>query len=263
VVVAFQARAEVSRCLASLREHAGASYQAILVDDASADGTPELVHELFPEVQVIAKSANEGLPAGRNSGIARVRGRIVLMLDADTRVTSGAVPTMVDLLDREPSVGIVVPRLLYPDGRVQPSCRRWPSLLTPVIRRGPLARLLPAPPSHLKHMMHDFAYDRERPVVAAMGAAHMWRADLPFRIGPFDERISSYGGEDVDWCLRTWSAGMEVRFLPSAEVIHDWQHVVRHGGLSRHSLRALRDFYYLQWKHRGLRSDPRLSEAMA
>ncbi len=183
------------------------------------------------------------------------------MLDSDTEVKPGAVEALASFLDQRPEVGIAAPRLLNPDGSTQLSCRRWPSLLIPFARRGPLARLFPEPTMHREHMMMDFDFASERPVVAAMGAAQMWRADLPERIGPFDERISSYGGEDVDWCLRSWEAGLEVRYVPQAEITHDWQHVVRRSPWSRHSLRALLDFYYVQFKHRRLRSDPRIAAA--
>jgi hypothetical protein len=185
------------------------------------------------------------------------------MLDSDTLVKEGAVERMARELDEHPSVGLVGPKLVYPDGRVQPSCRRFPPFLLPLLRRGPLARINPEPASHRRHLMYDFDHRSSRPVVWVMGAAQMWRASLPGEIGEFDRRISSYGGEDLDWCLRVWDRGYEVRYLPEAVIVHDWQHVVRRRGLSRAALRALWDWYYLQWKHRRLRRDARLRSANA
>lgn len=263
VIVAFRAREHVLRCLASLREDAGLPYEAIVVDDASGDGTVEAVRERFPEAGMVVQSVNRGLPAGRNAALPLIRGEYVLMLDSDTELRPGALRAMKALLDSRAEVGIVSPRLLFPDGSIQPSCRRWPGLAIPFLRRGPYAKLDPDPKAHRWHMMGDFGFDRERPVVSTMGAAQMWRSSLPELIGRYDERISSYGGEDVDWCLRAWAAGLEVVYLPEAAVVHHWQHVVRHNPWSRHSMRALRDFYYLQWKHRRLRRDPRLAAAMA
>jgi GT2 family glycosyltransferase len=263
VVVAYKARDFVLRCLASIEENVSLPVEAIVVDDGSEDGTPEAVRREFPGARVIEQPENRGLAAGRNAAVDAFRGRKVLMLDSDTQVRPGAVEKLAALLDENPEVGIAAPRLLNPDGSFQLSCRRWPSLLIPIVRRGPVAKLRPEPEMHRRHMMMDFDFDSERPVVAAMGAAQMWRADLPERIGRFDERISSYGGEDIDWCMRVWEAGLEVRYAPQAEIMHEWQHVVRRGGLSRHSLRALFDFYYVQWKHRRLRSDPRLVAALS
>jgi GT2 family glycosyltransferase len=183
------------------------------------------------------------------------------MLDADTEVTSGAVERLAAALDAGPGVGIVGPRLVYPDGRLQLSCRRWPPALLPLLRRGPVARLMPDPRAHRRHLMQDWDHEHERPVVWVAGAAQMWRAELARTLGPFDRRLSSYGGEDLDWCLRCWAAGLEVRYLPDATIVHVWQQVTRRSRFGRRSRRALRDYYYLQWKHRALRTDPRLEEA--
>ena len=91
----------------------------------------------------------------------------------------------------------------------------------------------------------------------------MWRRELVERLGPYDRHLSSYGGEDLDWCLRVWASGLEVQYEPAAVVTHAWQAVTRRNLYSRKSFRALADWYYLQLKHRRLRSDPRLTEANA
>jgi GT2 family glycosyltransferase len=131
------------------------------------------------------------------------------------------------------------------------------------MRRGPYARLHDDPPLHRWHMMKDFDHRTERPVAWVIGAAQMWRADLRGRLGPYDRLVSSYGGEDLDWCLRVWDAGLEVRYVPDAEIMHVFQQATRRSPFGRKSLRALRDWYYLQWKHRSLRRDRRLLQANA
>ena len=262
VVVAWRSRDDVLRCLASLERDAAVEYEAIVVDDGSGDGTPEAVAERFPHVRVLAKERNEGLVSGRNSALALVRGRHVLMLDADTEVRPGAIPALLEVL-AHPEVGLVGPKLVYEDGSLQLSCRRWPPFLAPFVRRGPVARVNPDPPSHRRHLMKDFDHEAERPVVWLAGAAQMWKAELPGLIGEYDANVSSYGGEDLDWCLRVWAAGLEVRYVPQAVILHRWQQRTRKQPFGRQSFRALRDWYYLQWKHRRLRTDPRLAEARA
>jgi GT2 family glycosyltransferase len=261
VVVAWRSRERVLRCFRSLAEHAGLPYEAIIVDDGSGDGTPEAVRDAFPEAHVIAKARNEGLAAGRNSALPLVQGRLVLMLDADTEVRPGALSALAGVLDARPEVGLVAPKLVYPNGALQLSCFRYPPFLQPFIRRGPYARLNPDPPVHRRHLMKDFDHASARPVVWVLGAAQMWRADLPGLIGRFDEQISSYGGEDVDWCLRVWAHGLQVRYVPEAEVVHEFQKVTRKRLYGRQSWRAFVDWYYVQAKHWSLRGDPRLMEA--
>lgn len=262
VVVSHQAREQLRCCLESMGG-VDVPHQVIVVDDGSADGTSEMVRADHPQVELLSFDTNRGLPAGRNASLELIRAPKVLMIDSDTQLVPGGVEALVSRLDRNPDYGIVSPQLLNPDGSVQESCRRWPSPLIPLLRRGPYAMLNEDPGAHRHHMMRDFSFDYERPVVSTMGAAQMWRTDLPFRIGRFDTRISSYGGEDQDWCARCWRVGLKVVYVPDAEIVHNWQHVVRRQPWSRHSFLALRDFYYLQLKHRRIGSYPGIEEALA
>ena len=264
IVVAYQAREHVLACLESIAGHVAIDHEVITVDDGSTDGTAEAVRAAHPTARIVVRERNGGLVAGRNDGLAIARGRNVLMLDADTRVRTGAVEGLAAALDAHPEAGLVGPRLVYPDGDLQLSCFRWPPLLLPLMRRGPYARWIDDdPPSHRRHSMKDFDHRSERPVVWLAGAAQMYRRDLPDRIGPYDRRVSSYGGEDLEWCLRVWAAGMQVRYVPAAEIEHVSQKVTRQTPFGRASLRALADWYYIQLKHRRLRRDPRLAQARA
>jgi len=264
VVVSWRAREDLLRCLEAIERHADVRHEVIVVDDGSGDGSPEAVRSRFPDVRLVAKPVNEGLVAGRNTALPLVRAPAVLMLDADTEVRPGAVRALLDALMQNPGVGLVGPRLEGTDGELQLSCRRWPPLLIPLMRRGPYERWIDDdPPVHRRHLMKDFDHARERPVVWVSGAAQMWRSELAPRIGLYDRRLSSYGGEDLDWCLRVWEAGMQVRYVPDAVILHHWQQVTRQSPFGRSSWRALRDWYYLQFKHRALRRDPRMAEANA
>jgi GT2 family glycosyltransferase len=227
VVVTWNSREDVLRCLASLAAHVRLSHEVIVVDDGSDDGTPAAVQKAYPDVRLVAKPVNEGLVAGRNAALPLIRGRIVLMLDADTEVRPGAVETLAGVLDSQPNVGLVGPKLIGPDGELQLSCRRYPPLLIPFMRRGPYARFNPDPSVHRRHLMKDYDHTAQRPVVWVSGAVQMWRADLAATIGLYDRLVSSYGGEDLDWCLRVWEAGFEVHYVPEAEIVHVWQQMTR------------------------------------
>ena len=264
VVVAFDARDHVLACLDSIAAHVGLPHEVVVVDDGSRDGTADAVRIQHPGARLVVRARNEGLVAGRNDGLRAASGRHVLMLDADTRVGPGAVEALAAVLDADPAVGLVGPRLVHPDGSLQMSCFRWPPLLLPLLRRGPYARWIDDdPPMHRRHEMRDFDHRADRPVVWLAGAAQMYRRELAARLGPYDRRISSYGGEDLDWCLRMWAAGLEVRYVAATEIEHISQKVTRRRRFGRASLRALRDWYYIQLKHRRLRRDPRLAAARA
>lgn len=262
-IVTWRDRDRVLTCLETIQEHAGVDHEVIVVDDAGGDGTPDAVRERFPEAIVVAKAVNEGLAAGRNDAVAVARGRYVLMLDSDTEVRPGAIATMLAAFERDERIGLIGPRLEGADGALQPSCRRWPPFFIPLMRRGPYARINPSPKVHQRHMMEDFDHRTERPVIWVSGATQMWPRELGLEMGPYDVRVSSYGGEDLDWCLRVWGAGRRVHYVPDAVVMHHWQAVTRQNLYSRKSWRAFRDWYYIQFKHRRLRSDPRLDPGNA
>jgi GT2 family glycosyltransferase len=262
-IVTFRDRDNVLRCLETIAEHADLPHEVVVVDDASDDGTAGAVSTRFPDVRLIARTHNGGLVAGRNDALPHLRGQFVLMLDSDTEMRPGALSTLAQALRAQPTLGLAGPRLMPPSGELQMSCRRYPPFLIPFLRRGPYARLNPSPRVHRRHLMMDFDHASERPVAWVSGAAQMWRGELARQLGSYDRRLSSYGGEDIDWCLRIWEAGLEVHYVPDAEIVHHWQQVTRRNTYGRSSLRALRDWYYLQWKHRRLRSDPRMAAANA
>ncbi|MGB9184673.1 MAG: glycosyltransferase family 2 protein [Solirubrobacteraceae bacterium] len=262
-VVTFRDRENLLRCLESIVEHADVSHEVIIVDDASHDGTIPAVRRRFPNLKLIERAQNGGLVAGRNDALPHAIGRFVLMLDSDTELRPHSLSRLVRVLEGNPEVGLVGPRLVGVDGELQLSCRRYPPLLIPLMRRGPYARLVPSPRLHRWHLMMDFDHQAQRSVAWVSGAAQMWRRELVPILGAYDHRVSSYGGEDLDWCLRVWAAGFKVRYVPEAEVMHIGQQMTRRSLYGRSSFRALRDWYYLQFKHWRLRRAPRMSEANA
>ena len=262
-VVTYRDRENLLRCLESIERHADVAHEVIVVDDASPDGSAAAVCERHPDVRLIERSENGGLVAGRNDALRCAHGTYVLMLDSDTELRPGALSAMTRVLAEDPTVGLVGPRLVAPDGELQLSCRRFPPFLIPVMRRGPYARLDADPALHRWHLMKDFDHAHSRPVAWVSGAAQMSRRSLAQRLGPYDRRVSSYGGEDLDWCLRVWEMGSRVLYVPEAVVVHRWQRVTSRDPFGRKSFRALRDWYYLQWKHRRLRRDPRMGQANA
>lgn len=253
-IVAWNAADDLARCLDALPDGAGgAAMQVIVVDNGSTDHTRAVVSGRS-DVELIVNERNRGITPGRNQALHRARGRFVLMLDADTIPQPGSVATLVEYLDAHPHVGLAGAKLTDPDGSLQLSCRRFPPLLLPFMRRPPMARWLEHSRTVDRHLMRDFDHTQPRPVDWVMGACQCFRADLLPQLGAYDERIFSHGGEDTDWCVRVWKAGHEVHYVPSAQIVHVYGHFTRKNPFSKHAFRAVTDFYYLMWKHRDVRA---------
>lgn len=236
IVIAHDVREEVLGCLESVRAHAGdLAVEALLVDNGSSDGTTDAVAERFPAVTVIRRERNEGIPA-RNHGLRRARGRFRMFLDSDARLTEGALETMLATFEEMPSAGAVGPRLVYPDGRLQLSTRRYPPLLLPILRRPPLGRFFEHRRAVNRHVMADDPHDRRRRVEYVLGACLMFRAEAQEQAGEIDSAIW-YGHDDADWCFAIRRAGWDVVYEPAAVVVHDYR---RSSAASPLSLLALR-----------------------
>jgi GT2 family glycosyltransferase len=251
VVVASSVRHELERCFASIAEHARVSTQVILVDNASKDDTREWVRAAHPDLTVVELERNIGV-AARQEGLARARGRFTMFLDSDAALTAGALPAMVDALDRNPDWGLVGPRLVYEDGGLQLSARRFPSLALPFLRRPPLARWFEESASVRRHLMSDIGVDRPRSVLYVLGACQIFRTELAHAVGPFDSRIF-FGPDDADWCIRIRDAGGDVVYYPGAVVVHAYRRMTSAKPVSGAALKHLKAFYYFQWKYRNRR----------
>jgi GT2 family glycosyltransferase len=249
IVIGHDVRDELVECLTSLRRHAGAlRLQVVYVDNGSRDGSADAVARAFPEVEVVRRATNEGVPA-RNHGLRRARGRYRMFLDSDAAVTAGALPAMVAALDADPRVGLVGPRLVHPDGRPQLSARRYPPALLPLLRRPPLRRWLEDARTVRHHLMSDDPPFARRRVEYVLGACQMFRAEAHAAAGEIDRRIW-YGPDDADWCFAIRAAGYDVLYLPEAEVVHDYRRSSARSPLSRLALRHLQAYAYFQWKWR-------------
>jgi GT2 family glycosyltransferase len=253
VVVAHSVRAELERCFDSIRLHARLPVHTILVDNASTDDTREWVRTAHPEVELVTLERNVGV-AARDHGLRRSRSPYTLFLDSDAALTEGALAAMVKALEAHPEWGLVGPRLIYDDGSLQRSCRRFPPLLLPLLRRPPLARWCEDSRLVRRHLMDDFPHDRVRPVLYLLGACQLFRTSLSDIAGPFDPKVF-LGWDDADWCIRIRDAGGEIVYLPHATVIHSYRRLTRRQPVSRAALRQLRAFVYFWRTYAGRRRE--------
>ncbi|MFW5942582.1 MAG: glycosyltransferase family 2 protein [Chloroflexota bacterium] len=248
IIVSWNVRQLLQQCLLSIAaDRSGLVLQVIVVDAASADGTPEMVREQFPWVHLIACEDNVGFPRGNNLGLKESRGRYVLLLNPDTRVIGGALLTMTDYLHANPTVGVVGPQLLYPDGEIQSSRRRFPTLLTAFFESTWLEPW--APRSVLNHYrVAEIDAGIIQDVDWVMGAALMTRQKVVQQVGPLDEAYFMYS-EELDWCRRMRACGWRVVYLPQAQVIHyegkssEQAVTARHINFQRAKLRYYRKYH--------------------
>ena len=254
ITIGHSVRHELERFLPALEEHAGVPIELFYVDNASTDGTVEWLRAGHPEVEVIELDANIWC-AARNYAIPRARGRYTMFIDSDAILTAGALPAMVRAMDEHPEWGLIGPRLVYPDGTLQLSSRRFPPRLLPILRRPPLSRWFDDSPTVRRHLMADDDHSHTRPVLYMLGACVMFRTELGREIGQLDRIIAMGGCDDQDWGPRWWLAGSEVIYFPAATVIHDYRRVSARSPFSRTAWRHLRAFLRVQRKYRRRRRE--------
>jgi GT2 family glycosyltransferase len=219
-IVSWNTRADLRAALASVFAYAGeVALEVIVVDNASADGSAEMVRREFPAAQLIANRWNRGFAAGNNQALRRARGRYYLLLNSDTVVHAGAFAELVRFMDAHPDAGAVGPRILNPDNTLQYSCRRFPTLATGLFRKAPLGRLIPDNRWNREYLMSDWVHDVAREVDWISGAAMCLRPEAVRQVGALDEGYYMYC-EDVDWCYRARRAGWKIYYLPQAVVTH-------------------------------------------
>ncbi|MCX7853027.1 MAG: glycosyltransferase family 2 protein [Caldilineales bacterium] len=220
LIVSWNVRDYLLRCLASLAAGAdGLSYEVIVVDNASRDGTVAAVQAQFPAVRVMANATNRGFTAGNNQALAVARGAFFFLLNPDTEVQPDAIAELHRFLVAHPDVGIVGPRLLYPDGSLQSSRRRFPTLATLFTESTVVQEYLPGLAVFRRYTLADVSPDRPQPVDWVVGAAMLVRREVYEQIGGLDEGFFMYA-EEMDWCRRAQAAGWKVAYDPAAVVIH-------------------------------------------
>lgn len=210
VIINYNSRDLLGNCLMSVESES--QEQVIVVDNASSDGSAEMVRRDFPWVQLILSSRNDGYGAAANLAVASSSSKYVLLLNSDTYLQPGALQVLSHYLDEHPHVAIAGPRLINPDGTSQVSTFEFPTPLQTLLRETSLSSFVP---NSFKHPSAAFARD----VPWVLGATLAIRRTAFDAIGGFDETYFMYF-EEVDLCYRLGQAGLQTHFVPGAAVMH-------------------------------------------
>ena len=219
IVVSWNTRDLLRVCLASVRDHLDLPTETIVVDNASTDGSPEMVSAEFPAATVIRNTSNLGFGAANNIGMAAARAPAFLLLNSDARLIDGSIARLAERLEGDPRLGVIGPRLRFEDGRMQASAHRFGSLRLLALEELGLYKLLPRKKAAELLLGAYWDHTHERHVDWIVGACMLVRREVFEKTGGFDPGIFLYG-EEVEWCERVWAAGWQVLFSPEAEVAH-------------------------------------------
>jgi len=220
IIVSWNTREMLRNCLRSIYEAAGTeTFEMIVVDNASTDGSADMVSSCFPRAQLVRNEFNLGFAAANNQGMAIANGRYVLLLNSDTVVHPLAVQNTIAFADQHEDAAVIGCHVTGPKARTQFSCYRFPSLMNLALSLSQLAHLFPRNRFFGRYRLTWWTYDRPREVDAVAGCFMLVRKKAIEEVGGMSERYFMYS-EDVDWCWRFRRRSWKTMFTPAGCIIH-------------------------------------------
>ncbi|MFP3895558.1 MAG: glycosyltransferase family 2 protein [Anaerolineales bacterium] len=226
-IVSYNTRKLTADCLASVYrelETHDMCGQVWVVDNASTDGSAEMIEGRFPQAELIANRENVGFARATNMAIARMKTsgglpEYVLLLNPDTRVQPDALSRLVTFLRNHPRVGVVGPQLIYGDGTFQHSAFHFPTLCMAFLDLCPLHNQLLDSTLNGRYPKRLYETGEPFPIDHPLGAAMMARRETIQQVGLLDANFFMYC-EEIDWCKRIKKAGWKIYCLPTAKIVH-------------------------------------------
>ncbi len=240
IIVNYNVRVFLEHCLDSLaRALQEVSHEIIVVDNASDDGSVEMIRHKYPNVVRIENNQNVGFGKANNQGARTAGGDILFFLNPDTVVQEDTIEKLVQYYEQQPKAGIVGCKVLNPDGTLQPACRRsFPSPWVAFTKISGLSSLFPRSRFFSRYNLSYLNPDDTHEVDAVSGACLSIRKTVFNKLGGFDEQFFMFG-EDLDLCYRVKQAGWQVWYLPTTRIIHYKGESVR-----RSDMKEVRVFYH-------------------
>jgi GT2 family glycosyltransferase len=220
IIVTWNSEKFIEKCLKSIFDTKGSIYlEVIVVDNASQDTTTKIIERFKPEVRLIVNQHNAGYAKGNNQGIEVSKGDYVLLLNPDVELKENCLKLMLDFLKNHEDIDALGPKLLNPDGTIQPSCREFPDFSILLWEFTGLSFLFPINRIFSRWRMGYFDFQSSREVDQPMGSCLLLRRKVIQKIGAFDEQFPIFFN-DVDLCYRIKKSGGKLYFLPEAKALH-------------------------------------------
>lgn len=249
VIISWKMRDLLERCLKTIYDFTkNVTFEIIVVDNNSLDGTSEMIQNDFPEVRLIKNSENKGVAPARNQGISKTSGKYILILDADMELVENSIKQLYDFMESNPAAGIVGCKLVDKDFNLQFSCKRFPTITAFLFRRLEWIDSIKNSKTLKHHTMQDWDHNGIREVDYLIGACQFFRKEVVDKIGMYDDKIF-YGPEDIDFCLRIWKAGWKVYYYPFTKIIHHEQRITKKNLFSKISMKHFAGIFYLYRKY--------------
>lgn len=259
VILSYNTKDVLRGCLASLRagKTNADAWEIIVVDNASTDGSAEMVRKEYPAVRVIPQKSNLGYSAGNNVGIRKSQGKYILLLNSDTEASPGAIQETLQYLQHHADVGVISCKLTRLDGSMDPACHRgFPTPWAALTYFLGLERLLPKSNIFGRYHLGFKNLSEPHEIDSPSGAFYMIRHDVVNEAGLLDEQFFMYG-EDLDWSYRIKEEGWKIIFYPFVSVLHKkWQSGKAHPDeaqrrpTQKHFFDAMQLFYKKHYQHR-------------
>ncbi len=222
IIVSYNTKQLLDDCLGSLltADAPPGGVEIIVVDNASADGSPEMVRTKYPAVRLIASQENKGFAAANNAGTAVSQGEYVLFLNSDTRVDPDALTKPLAYMQANPDVGALTVQLIYPNGQRDPDNHRgFPTPWNALCHFSGLSRLFPNTPRFNGYFQSYADFSQTHTVEVIAGSYMLMPRSLFDLLSGWDETYFFYG-EDIDFCYRINEAGYKIVYYPHTQVLH-------------------------------------------
>lgn len=250
VIITWNAKKFLEKLLESIKKYSsGFTYEIIIVDNNSNDGTIEFLNENHSDIKLIRNEKNLGVAKARKIGMQSTTGNYVLILDVDMELIDNSIKKLLDFMNTNMDVGLVGSKLIYSNGELQYSCKNFPSIFSLLARRLDTIEFVKNSKTLKNHLMSDWDHNELKEVDYLIGACQFIRRNVIEKIGYYDDTIF-YGPEDIDYCIRVWRANWKVVYYPFTTIIHYEQRITKTSFFSKITIKHFLGILYLFKKYK-------------